>query len=78
MFNNATAFNQNIGDGHILSIENMSYLFNNATSFNQDLSDWNVSSTTDMDNMFRDSDSLSDHQQRPYPQIILLQSKLAL
>ena len=64
MFNNATAFNQNIGNWHIPSIENMSYLFNNATSFDQDLSDWNVSSTTHMENMFRDTDSLSDANKR--------------
>ena len=52
LFNNADAFNQDIGDWNVSSVTTMYAMFRDATVFNQDISDWNVSSVTDMKAMF--------------------------
>lgn len=40
MFNGATAFNQDITNWNVSSVENMSGMFANTKIFNQDLSKW--------------------------------------
>jgi surface protein len=53
MFDNATAFNQNIGGWNVSNVTTMSSMFILATSFNQNIGGWNVSNVTSMANLFR-------------------------
>ena len=52
MFQNATAFNQDINHWDTSNIQNMSFLFAGAHAFNQPIGEWDTSSVTDMENMF--------------------------
>ena len=52
MFNNATAFNQNIGNWEVSKVQTMSYMFSEAIAFNQDIGDWNVRQVQLMNGMF--------------------------
>jgi surface protein len=52
MFENATAFNQNISSWNVSNVTNMYYMFEDATAFNQNIGSWNVSKVTNMTNMF--------------------------
>ena len=55
MFNNATAFNQDISGWDVSKVTDMGGMFNNATAFNQDISGWDVSKVTTMRWMFYDA-----------------------
>ena len=50
MFNDAIAFNQNIGDWDVSSLKYMRYMFQDATSFNQNLENWDVSNVKQVEN----------------------------
>ena len=53
IFDDATAFNQDISSWNVSSVTNMSNkCLQDATAFDQDISSWDVSSVTDMGNMF--------------------------
>ena len=52
MFQNAGAFNQDIGDWDVRNVTNMLNMFSNAGAFNQDIGRWDVGSVTNMNSVF--------------------------
>ncbi len=58
-FQEATAFNSNIADWNVTTIEYLSNLFEGATSFNQDISAWQPSSLVSTKEMFKDATSFN-------------------
>jgi len=61
MFEDATAFNQNISGWTTTSVTTMLSTFKDATVFNQDISGWDVSSVTTMNSMFEDADAFNQN-----------------
>ncbi|MFY0689378.1 MAG: BspA family leucine-rich repeat surface protein [Cyclobacteriaceae bacterium] len=51
-FADCDAFNGDIGNWDVSTINNMTYLFLNDTSFNQDISGWDVSNVTSLNSTF--------------------------
>ena len=61
MFQDAYAFNQNIGGWNISNVENIGGMFHQATSFDQDISSWNTSKVTDMSWTFKGAESFDQN-----------------
>jgi surface protein len=53
MFQENTAFNQNIGSWNTGAVTKMYLMFDGATGFNQDIGSWNTAAVSDMRWMFR-------------------------
>jgi hypothetical protein len=55
MFQDATSFNQPLGDWDVSGVSRMDYLFEGASNFNQDLGSWNLASVTTLEDAFSGS-----------------------
>ena len=61
MFENASQFNQKIGDWDVSNVEIMEEMFSGAATFNQDISRWDVRKVTNMEDMFEDANAINQN-----------------
>ena len=59
MFNDADAFNQEIGGWDVSNVNTMKSMFAQNLSFNGDISGWDVSNVMDMESMFYNADGFN-------------------
>jgi surface protein len=60
MFNQAPAFNQNIGSWNTTAVTTMTSMFNEASAFDQDIGSWNTAAVTDMYGVFRGASAFNN------------------